>query len=70
MKIVKEARQIGPTIDPKHEIEQVCNNCGYDLDAAELSAATCSDCGQPLYVKQSTTIYATSVPIAKGDTAL
>ena len=68
MKIVKEAVQLGDAIDPKHEIEVLCSNCGYDVDEAELTADTCSDCGAPLNLRQNTTIYATSVPAASGST--
>ncbi len=50
-----------------HEVEVVCQNCGYDLDEAELAADTCSDCGQALQLKQSVRIQVTSVPIF-GDT--
>ena len=48
----------------KTEINQVCAACGYDLDAAELEADTCSDCGAPLKLKQSVSVWATSVPKA------
>ena len=65
-----EATQVGDTIDPKHEIEIVCANCGYDLDEAELEADTCSDCGETLNLKQHTRIYATSVPAATGEASL
>jgi hypothetical protein len=61
MKTVNEAVQIGDTIDPKHEIEVVCGNCGYDVNEAELAADTCSDCGEALNLRQNTKIYATSV---------
>lgn len=44
------------------ETKQLCAACGYDLDAAELKAATCSDCGAPLTVAQHVAIHATSVP--------
>ena len=67
---VNEAVALGEAIDPKHEIEVVCANCGYDLDESELAADTCSDCGQVLHLKQSTKIYATSVPAATGDASL
>jgi hypothetical protein len=67
---VNEAVSLGESIDPKHEIEIVCANCGYDLDESELAADTCSDCGQALNLKQSTKIYATSVPPATGDASL
>lgn len=65
---VNEAVKNGDTIDPKHEIEVVCANCGYDLDEAELTADTCSDCGEPLNLRQNTKIYATTVPAAGGST--
>ena len=68
MKITNEATNLGNAIDPKHEIEVVCGVCGYDVDEAELSADTCSDCGEPLNLRQNTTIYATSVPAAGGST--
>lgn len=67
---VNEAVSLGDSIDPKHEVEIVCANCGYDLDESELAADICSDCGQALNLKQSTKIYATSVPPATGDASL
>jgi|TARA_R100000455_G_C6265797_1_gene121059 rRNA maturation endonuclease Nob1 len=70
MKKVNEAVNVDGAIDPKHEIEVVCANCGYDLDDSELEADTCSDCGETLSLKQSTKIYATSVPAATGDASL
>lgn len=68
MKIVNEATNLGDAIDPKHEIEVVCSNCGYDVNEAELSADTCSDCGEPLNLRQNTRIYATTIPAAGGST--
>tara|TARA_R110000751_G_scaffold299462_1_gene410564 strand:+ start:1521 stop:1733 length:213 start_codon:yes stop_codon:yes gene_type:complete len=68
MKTVNEAVQLGDVIDPKHEIEVVCGNCGYDVDETELAADTCSDCGEALNLRQHTKIYATSVPPAGGST--
>ena len=68
MKTVNEAVKVNDTIVPKHEIEVVCGNCGYDVDETELSADTCSDCGEPLNLRQNTKIYATSVPPAGGST--
>ena len=65
---VNEAVKNGDKIDPKHEVEVVCGNCGYDLDESELSADTCSDCGQALNLRQNTKIYATSIPPAGGST--
>ena len=66
MKTVNEAKNLGSVIDPKHEIEVVCSNCGYDVDETELSSDTCSDCGNPLNLRQNTKIYATSIPAAGG----
>ncbi len=68
MKTVNEAVDLGDTIDPKHEVEIVCGNCGYDLDETELTADTCSDCGEALNLRQHTKIYATSIPAAGGST--
>ena len=68
MKIVNEATDLGDAIDPKHEIEVVCGNCGYDVDETELAADTCSDCGEALNLRQNKKIYATSVPPAGGST--
>jgi predicted RNA-binding Zn-ribbon protein involved in translation (DUF1610 family) len=68
MKIVNEAKDLGTAIDPKHEIEVVCAACGHDVDESELSADTCSDCGEALNLRQNTKIYATSIPPAGGST--
>ena len=53
-------------IQPRHEVEIVCAACGYDLDEAEVTADTCSECGAPLNLKQHISIHATSVPAAGG----
>jgi len=45
---------------------KVCANCGYDLDEAELAADTCSDCGAPLNLRVSVSVWATSVPKGGG----
>jgi predicted amidophosphoribosyltransferase len=55
MKTINEAKTLGDAIDPKHEIEVLCSNCGYDVDEAELTADTCSDCGEALNLRQNTT---------------
>jgi len=70
MKTVNEATAVGDTIDPKHEVELLCAACGYDLDAAEITADTCSDCGAALNLRQNTKIYATSIPAASGEASL
>ena len=68
MKTVNAAQTVGNAIDPKHEIEVLCGNCGYDVNEAELTADTCSDCGETLNLRQNTKIYATSTPAAGGST--
>ena len=68
MKTTNEAQDLGSAIDPKHEIEVLCGNCGYDVNEAELTADTCSDCGEALNLRQNTKIYATSIPPAGGST--
>ena len=68
MKTINEATNLGDAIDPKHEIEVLCSNCGYDVDETELSSDTCSDCGNTLNLRQNTKIYATSLPAAGGST--
>jgi hypothetical protein len=55
-------------VTPSHEIEVVCASCGYDLDAAELEADACSDCNEPLNLKQSVSIVVTTLPVLFGDT--
>jgi uncharacterized paraquat-inducible protein A len=54
------------TIEAAHEVEAVCLHCGYDLDAAELAADTCADCGKPLQLKQHVAIQVTTLPPILG----
>ena len=68
MKTITTAVSLDSGIDPKHEIEILCANCGFDLDESELKADTCSDCGQILSIRKNLKIYATSVPMAEGHT--
>jgi len=68
MRTLTEATNLDIGIDPKHEVEILCANCGFDLDESELEADTCSDCGQPLNLQKNMKIYATSVPAAEGHT--
>lgn len=64
MKTTYEAEELeNGVIHSAHEVEILCQNCGYDLDEAELAADTCSDCGQALELKQNVRIQVTSVPI-------
>jgi len=50
-------------VEPEHAVEVVCAGCGYDLDAAELEADTCSDCGNSLQLKRSVSITVTTLPL-------
>jgi hypothetical protein len=69
MKTVNEPRTLeSGAIEPAHTVEQVCAHCGYDVDEAELAADTCSDCGEPLNLKQSVAIQVTTLPSLFGDT--
>lgn len=69
MKLQVPSKQLPDgSIEPAHEIEAVCDACGYDLDEAELSADTCSDCGAPLNLKQSVAISVTTMPASVGST--
>ena len=62
------AKTIGEVLHPKTEIQVLCKTCGHDLDRIELTADTCSACGEVLTLQQNTTIYATSIPAADGST--
>jgi len=65
MKKVFEPKMLGSgSIEPAHEIISVCFTCGFDIDESELSADTCSDCGEPLNLKQSVAIKVTTVPMS------
>lgn len=51
-------------VEPRHVVEILCPNCDRDVDEAELTAKTCSDCGFDLSApKQSMSIFATSQPL-------
>lgn len=64
MRIENKPRDLGNgAIEPAHIVEQICANCGYDVDEAELAADTCSDCGEPLNLKQSVAIQVTTLPL-------
>ena len=52
---------------PKHEVELLCQACGYDLDESELEADTCADCGVDLNLQQNVAIHATTLPPAGGE---
>jgi hypothetical protein len=56
------------SIEPAHTVEAVCAACGYDLDAAEIAADTCADCGAALDLKRSVAIQVTTLPPLFGET--
>ena len=68
MRTIIESHKVDSIKVCRSEEVQVCAHCGYDLDEAELRADTCSDCGEPLKLKKSVSIWATSVPKAGGKT--
>lgn len=69
MKTVYEPRTTGlGLVEPAHAIEVLCAACGYDLDAEELLADTCADCGNILNLRQHVAIQVTTMPAASGGT--
>jgi predicted RNA-binding Zn-ribbon protein involved in translation (DUF1610 family) len=56
----------GTVTDTAHVVEVVCANCGFDVNEAELTAATCPDCGKTLKLKQSVGIQVNPLPPAFG----
>jgi predicted RNA-binding Zn-ribbon protein involved in translation (DUF1610 family) len=62
MKEVTEASQEDGFVLNKSETDKVCSNCGYDLTAEEIEAATCADCGEALTVKTSVSVWAADRP--------
>lgn len=69
MKRIVEAQELDGVIIPRHEVELLCQECGYDLDESELEADTCADCGADLNLQQNIAIHATSVPAAGSGVA-
>ena len=67
-KVVGPRQLESGSIEPAHEIEAVCANCNFDVDEAELSADTCSDCGESLNLRQSVAIKVTTVPMSGATT--
>ena len=68
MKLTTEAQKIDGQKVCRAEEVLVCAACGYDLDEQEIKLAVCSNCGAPLRVRQSVSVWATSVPKAKTKT--
>ena len=67
MKSLIEAAKIGDQSIPMHEVEILCPNCSRDVDANELAAQVCNDCGFSLAEpKQNVAIHVTTLPAAGG----
>ena len=66
MKRIVEAQDLDGVIVPKHEVELLCKDCGYDLDESEIELDTCADCGADLELQQNVAIHATTLPPAGG----
>jgi Zn finger protein HypA/HybF involved in hydrogenase expression len=66
VKRIVEAQDLDGVIVPKHEVELLCKECGYDLDESELEADTCADCGADLDLQQNVSIHTTTIPAAGG----
>lgn len=69
MKRIIEAQEVDGTIIPKHEVELLCKECGYDLDESELELDTCADCGADLNLQQNVAVHTTTIPAAGGSIA-
>jgi len=68
MKTVHNSKTLDSgVVEPAHTIEVICLNCGFDLDETELTADTCSDCGEVLNLKQNVSIQATTLPPVFGE---
>jgi hypothetical protein len=66
VKRIVEAQELDGVIVPKHEVELLCKECGYDLDESEVEADTCADCGADLDLQQNVSIHTTTIPAAGG----
>lgn len=68
MRIQKEPKELSAgAVEPAHTVEQLCENCGYDLDESEISADACADCGATLNLRQNVAIQVTTLPSIFGD---
>lgn len=64
-----DAHELDGSIIARHRVEILCPACERDVDAQELEALKCNDCGQDLSEpKQNVAIHATTVPAAGGAT--
>lgn len=64
MKTLYEAEEKDGVVICKHEVEVICAHCGDPVSAHEESTGTCTNCGESWEPRQSTSIWATSVPQA------
>ena len=64
MKTTHEAEEVDGVVVCKHEIEVLCSNCNDPVSEHEEATGTCTNCGEPWQPRQSTSIWATSVPAA------
>jgi uncharacterized protein (DUF983 family) len=65
MIIQTQAKELSPDVmDVATKLEILCPACNRDVDAAELSAQKCNDCGADLSdPKQNLAVAVTSVPV-------
>ena len=68
MKLTTEAEKVNGQKVCRAEEVLVCAACGYDLDEQEIKLSVCSECGEPLRLRQSVSVWATSVPKAGAKT--
>lgn len=64
MKITYEAEKKDGVVICKHEIEVLCSSCNDPVSDHEETTGLCTNCGEPWEPRQSTSIWATSVPQA------
>lgn len=65
MIIEQQAKELSPdVVECATKLEILCPSCGRDVDAAELSAKKCNDCGSDLSdPKRNVAIAVTSIPV-------
>ena len=55
------------SVEPRHTVEVLCPQCGFDITEDEIAAGVCSDCGAKFDTPaQSVSIVAASVPLSGG----
>lgn len=63
MIIEEQAKTQGDITEVATKVEIYCPNCGRDVDAGELAAKKCNDCGTDLSTpEQHVAVAVTSVP--------